>query len=109
MDLFQSFSSKENLKQAFLYLNDEINKSSLALDPIWRPALSAVAQLGDEFFETLQEYLRQNKYQPDKSDFIYALKDNMDVRPISVFSLVDRIVFQALMNPLILGNRIDNK
>jgi len=109
MDLFQSFSSKENLKKAFLYIKDEADESTLPLDPIWRPALSAVAQLGDEFFEALQEYLRQGKYQPDKADYIYADKDNMDVRPICVFSVVDRIIFQALLNPWILGNIIDKK
>lgn len=109
MDLFQSFSSKENLKKAFSYLKDEADESTLPLDPIWRPAISAVAQLGDGFFETLQEYLRADKYQPDKADFIYADKDNMGVRPICVFSVVDRIVFQALLNPWLLGNTIDKK
>ncbi|MGD0328112.1 MAG: reverse transcriptase domain-containing protein [Minisyncoccia bacterium] len=109
MDLFQSFSSKENLKKAFAYLKDEADESSLSLDPIWRPSISAVAQLGDEFFEALQDYLRQDKYQPDKADFVYADKDNMGVRPICVFSVVDRIVFQALLNPWILGNIIDKK
>lgn len=108
MDLFQSFSSKENLKKAFSYLKDETDKSTLPLDPIWGSAISAVAQLGDEFFEALQEYIRQNKYQPDKADYIYADKDNMGVRPICVFSVVDRMVFQALFNPWILGNSIDN-
>ncbi|MDE1970028.1 MAG: hypothetical protein KGI50_00400 [Patescibacteria group bacterium] len=109
MNLFESFSSKENLKKAFVYLKEETDESTLPLDPIWRPAISAVTQLGDEFFETLQEYLRQEKYQPDKADYIYADKDNMGVRPICVFSVVDRIVFQALLNPLILGNTIDKK
>ena len=109
MDLFEQFSSKENLKKAFLYLKDEADESTLCLDPLWRPSISAVVQLGDNFFETLQEYIRQNKYKPDKADFIYAQKDNLDVRPICVFSSVDRIVFQALLNPWILGNKIDKK
>ena len=109
MDLFERFSSKENLKKAFLYLKEEIDESSLALDPIWKPSISAVAQLGDGFFEALQEYTRENKYQPDKADFIYADKDNMGVRPICSFSVVDRIIFQAILNPLILGNIIDKK
>lgn len=109
MDLFQNFSSKENLKKAFAYIKDEANESNLPLDPIWRPAISAVAQLGDGFFETLQEYIRQNKYQPEKADFIYADKDNLGLRPICVFSVVDRIVFQALLNPWILGDKIDKK
>ena len=109
MDLFENFSSKENLKKAFSYLKDETSKSTLPLDPIWRPAMSAITQLDDDFFEALQEYLRQNKYQPDKADYIYAQKDKLDVRPICVFSFVDRIIFQALLNPSILGNKIDNK
>lgn len=109
MDLFQSFSSKENLKKAFSYLKDEADESTLPLDPIWRPAISAVVELGDGFFETLQKYLRENKYQPDKADYIYADKDNMGVRPICVFSVVDRIIFQALLNPWLLANTIDKK
>jgi hypothetical protein len=109
MDLFSAFSSKENLKQAFLYLKDEANESSLPLDPMWRPAISAVAKLGDDFFEALEAYLRQNKYHPDKADYVYNPKDNAGVRPICVFSVVDRIVYQALLNPLILGNTIDGK
>jgi len=109
MDLFTTFSAKDNLKKAFKYLNAEVGESTLPLDPIWRPAISAVEELGDSFFETLQEYLRESKYRPDEASYIYADKDNMGVRPICVFSVVDRIVFQALLNPKILGNIIDKK
>jgi hypothetical protein len=42
-------------------------------------------------------------------DYVYNPKDNAGVRPICVFSVVDRIVYQALLNPLILGNTIDGK
>lgn len=109
MDLFTAFSSKENLKQAFLYLKDETDNSTLPLDPILRPASSAIAQLGDDYFEALQELIRTDKYYPDKADYIYADKDNMGLRPICIFSVVDRIVFQALLNPSILGEAIDKK
>ncbi len=107
--LFERFSSKENLKKAFLYLRDEANESSLPLDPIWRPTISAVANLGDKFFESLQNYLRNEKYNPDKASYIYADKDNMGVRPVCVFSVIDRIIFQALLNPWVLGDIIDKK
>jgi hypothetical protein len=109
MDIFSAFSSKENLKQAFLYLKEETSGSSLPLDPILKPASIAISQLGDDFFEALETYLRQDKYRPDKADYVYAQKDNAGVRPVCVFSVVDRIVFQALLNPLILGNTIDSK
>lgn len=109
MDLFTTFSAKDNLKKAFAYLKAEADESTLPLDPIWRPAISAVEELSDGFFEALQEYLRENKYRPDKANYIYADKDNMGVRPICVFSVVDRIVFQALLNPKILGNIVDKK
>ncbi|MFH1867077.1 MAG: hypothetical protein ABIJ81_03280, partial [Patescibacteria group bacterium] len=109
MDLFTQFSSKENLKQAFEYLKDEVDESSIPLDPIWRPSISAITQLGNEFFETLQNYLRQEKYQPDKADYILAQKDHLGGRPICIFSVVDRIVFQALLNPSVLGNVVDKK
>ena len=109
MDLFTAFTAKDNLKKAFEYLKIEVNETSLPLDPIWKPAMSAVEELGNEFFSALQDYLRENKYQPDKANYIYADKDNMGVRPICIFSVVDRIVYQALLNPNILGNAIDKK
>jgi hypothetical protein len=109
MDLFSDFSSKENLKRAFQYLKEETTRSSLPLDPIWIPGISAVIDMGDEFFEALECYLRQGKYCPDRADYVYVPKDNAGVRPICVFSVVDRIVYQAILNPLILGNAIDGK
>src|SRR3989344_420446 len=107
--LFERFSSKENLKKAFIYLLDEIEKSSLPLDPIWKPATEAVSHIGKDYFQALQDYIRQGNYHPDKADYMFADKDNMGFRPICVFSIVDRIVYQALLNPWILGDLIDKK
>lgn len=109
MNLFEKFSSKENLKQAFLYLRNETDESSLPLDPIWRPSISSIVHLGDDFFETLQDYLKKEKYKPAKADYIYASKDNLGVRPICIFSVIDRIIYQAIFNPKIFGNIIDKK
>ena len=105
--LFDKFSSAENLKKAFLYLTDELKNSTLALDPIWTPMVSAIAQLGDGFFDTLQAYIRKDFYKPTAADFFYADKDNLGVRPVCILSVIDRIIFQAILNPLILGNIID--
>lgn len=109
MDLFDKFTSQENLKLAFQYLQDEVDESTIPLDPIWRPSISAITQLGDDFFETLQNYLRQGNYRPDKADYILAQKDHLGGRPICILTVVDRIIYQALLNPKILGNEIDKK
>lgn len=109
MDLFTEFSSNKNLKLALEYLKYEANTSSLSINPLATPAISAIEQIGDEFFATLQNYLREKKYNPEKADFIYANKDNFGVRPIAFLSVIDRLVYQALFNPNILGNMIDKK
>jgi len=72
MDPFSTFSSKENLKQAFLYLKEETTGTSLPLDPLWRPAIIAVSQLGDDFFEALETYLPAKIISPHKADYVYA-------------------------------------
>jgi hypothetical protein len=47
--LFDRFSSRENLKKAFEYVKDELIHSSLSVNPINHPALTAIAGLGDQF------------------------------------------------------------
>ncbi len=109
MDLFETFRSKENLIQALKYLQGEILESSLPLDPLWSPGLNAMNEAGESFFEALSEYLNNNAYKPDKASFIYAQKDNFNLRPIYILSVVDRLLYQAIFNPNILGNVIDKK
>jgi len=107
--LFEKFSSKENLKKAFLYLKEEVDESSLSLDPFWKPVIYAIDALGDKYFEGLSNYLKQGYYTPEKADYTYVQKDNMGVRPVTVLSVTDRIIFQALLNPTTLGDKIDKQ
>jgi hypothetical protein len=107
--LFENFYAKENLKKAFLYLKEEVDESSLSLDPFWKPVIYAIDALGDKYFEALSTYLKQGYYTPEKADYTYVQKDNMGVRPISVLSVTDRIIFQALLNPTTTGDKIDKQ
>ena len=109
MSIYDRFSSVENLKLAYHFLKDEIKDSTLPLDPIWSPTIKCIDELGDEFFDALSSYISQGLYTPEASDFILAKKDNYDMRPISILTVVDRIVYQAVLNPDILGNAIDGK
>jgi len=109
MDLFNKASSGENLKLAFQYIEGEIDESTLSLDPIWKPAISAIRLLGDNIFDSLSTFVRSEKYKPESADHVYAQKDSLSARPICVFSVIDRIFFQAILNPGILGNIIDKK
>lgn len=109
MDLFDKFSSKENLKKAFEYIVKEADTTSLPSDPFLIPSINAIKELGSPYFETLEKLLRANKYKPDKASYLYAQKDNSDLRPIAILTATDKIIFQALLNPDILGNKIDKK
>lgn len=108
-NLYERFSSKENLKQAYQYVKDEIRYSSLSVDPINQPMLSAIDNLGDSFFDALELSLRNGEYVPEKGYFVYLPKDNLGVRPVCVLSLVDKIVYQAMFNKSILGTLIDGQ
>lgn len=108
-NLYERFSSKENLKQAYLHIKDEIRFSSLSVDPINQPMLSAIETLGDSFFDALELSLRNGEYEPESGYFVYLPKDNLGVRPVCVLSLVDKIVYQAIFNKDILGTFIDGQ
>ena len=66
MDLFDKFSSRENLKQAYKYVQDEIVHSSLSITPIDYASTTAINNLGEQFFVALEKYLRDGKYTPEK-------------------------------------------
>lgn len=107
--LFKKFSSKENLKKAYFYIQNELAHSSLSVSPINHPATTAINDLGEHFFVALEQHLRDGNYRPEKGFFIYMPKDNLSVRPICILSMVDRIVYQAIFNPDILGYKIDGQ
>ena len=107
--LFEQFSSKENLKKAYVYVQHELATSSLSVNPINHPATTAVNDLGDHFFTSLEKHLREGTYKPERGFFVYIPKDNLGLRPVCVLSMIDRIVFQAIFNPLILGYKVDGQ
>lgn len=107
--LFERFSSKDNLKRAYKYVQNELAHSTLSVNPINHPALTAIDALGEQFFVALEQYLRDGKYVPEKGFFVYIPKDNLGLRPVCVLSMVDRIVYQAMFNQDILGYKIDGQ
>ncbi len=107
--LFEKFSSKENLKKAYQYIQGEIAHSSLSVNPINHPSTTAINDIGDHFFSALEQYIRNGEYKPEKGFFVYIPKDNLGLRPVCVLSMVDRIVYQAIFNQDILGYKIDGQ
>jgi hypothetical protein len=107
--LFDRFSSRENLKKAYKYVKDELAHSSLSVNPINHPSLTAIDALDEQFFIALEQTLRDGKYTPERGFFVYIPKDNLGLRPVAVLSMIDRIVYQAMFNQDILGNKIDGQ
>lgn len=107
--LFEKFSSKENLKKAYQYIQDEIAHSSLSVNPINHPSTTAINDIGNHFFSALEQHIRNGDYKPEKGFFVYIPKDNLGLRPVCVLSMVDRIVYQAIFNQDILGYKIDGQ
>ncbi len=109
MDLFDKFSSKENLEQAFDYFNNEAEETSLPLDPLWYPTRHVMERMRETFFDKLSLHIKENGYDPDPADYIYVSKRNLGVRPLAILSTTDRIIYQSILNPDILGKAIDNR
>jgi hypothetical protein len=107
--LFEKFSSRDNLKKAYTYVQNELAHSSLSVNPINHPATTAIDDLGEHFFVALEAHIRGGNYKPDRGFFIYMPKDNLGLRPVCALSMVDRIVYQALFNQEILGFKIDGQ
>ncbi len=107
--LFERFSSKENLRQAYKYVQYELTHSSLSVNPINHAALTAIDALGERFFVALERYLRDGKYVPERGFFVYIPKDNLGLRPVCILSMTDRIIYQAMFNQNILGHKVDGQ
>ncbi|OGN26030.1 MAG: hypothetical protein A2925_04860 [Candidatus Yanofskybacteria bacterium RIFCSPLOWO2_01_FULL_44_22] len=107
--LFERFSSRENLKKAYKYVLEELAHSSLSVTPINHASITAINNLGDQFFIALEKCLRDEKYVPEKGYFVYIPKDNLGLRPVCIPAMVDRIVYQAILNQRVLGYKIDGQ
>jgi len=108
-DYYDIFASPENLRIAFKYVKLEIEKSSLPLDPFWVPGVAAVEKLGDAFFNSLSKLLLERKYEPGKAEEFLQHKENFGIRKIAMINIVDRIVYQAILNKKVLGKEITGK
>jgi len=106
-DLFIRFSSRDNLKKAYQRVQYELAHATLAVAPIHHAATTAINDLGDHFFIALENYLRNDDYSPERGFFVYIPKDNLGLRPVCILSMIDRIVYQAILNQGILGFKID--
>jgi hypothetical protein len=104
--LFTEFASPKNLKIAFGHIKNEIRRSSLPLDPFWTPGVTAIEVLGDAFFNSLSKLLLNDLYEPGEVYFFAQHKDNFGIRKIAMLNIVDRVVYQAIFNKQIIGNKI---
>lgn len=106
---YDIFASPKNLRIAFKYVKLEIDKSSLPLDPFWVPGVAAVEKLGNAFFNSLSKLLLERKYEPGKAEVFLQHKENFGIRKIAMINIVDRIVYQAILNKNVLGKEITSR
>ena len=64
--LFERFSSRDNPKLAYKYVQNKLAHANLSVIPINHRALTAINALGDQFFAALEQYLRDDKYVPER-------------------------------------------
>lgn len=72
--LYTKFASPKNLKTAFNYINREVKKSRLPLDPFWTPGLSAVDKLD---FAVQARYKFATGSISEKRDILATIGSNM--------------------------------
>lgn len=102
-----NYYDPENLKLAFQYVKNELSESKLTTEPVGSTVIQAIDNFGNGYFNALSNVLKENKYIPDKAGFLYSSKDNMGVRPIGILSITDRIIAQSILNPELMGVKID--
>ncbi|MBI2414375.1 hypothetical protein HYV31_00815 [candidate division WWE3 bacterium] len=107
--LFDNLVNPNNLEKAFDYLLIEIEGSSLALDPLWTPAVLAIKKHRKEYFIALSELLRSGDFHADSATYFKFPKDSLGIRPVAVLSVTDRIVYQAIFLQPVLGNILKSK
>jgi len=108
-NIFKEFSSAENLKIAYRHVKNEILSSPLSADPINRAMLTAIENLGDDFFITLEKQIKNGEYTPKEGYFVYLPKENLGIRPLCINTITDKVVYQAIFNHDILGSFLDGQ
>lgn len=109
MSKFKQFYAPENLLEAFGLLEIELQSSSLPLAPIWSPGLKIIQNNKEQIIDELSTILKENKYRPDPCEFFLAPKQCLGVRPVAILTVVDRLIYQAILNKDILGRAIFSK
>jgi hypothetical protein len=110
IEKMQKVFDEKNLKLAFSFIKKELRgDNSLPVDPLWSPALKAVEKVEDPFIKKLSQSIDFSNYEAEAADYLYMLKDNFSLRPIAILTLVDRIIYQAILNPELTGKKIDDK
>lgn len=102
-DLYEQFCSDNNLKLAYRYLKYEFERSTLKTDPLWYPAVQAIDKNEPVYFDALSKLLFSGRYNPQKPENVFTIKDNLAHRRVAVLNLTDRIVYQAIVNRNMLG------
>ncbi len=87
-----------NLLKAYELIKEELKKTDYPLDPIYYPLINLIDQDRDGFFEKLTIYLCNFNYEADKAYYVHIPKNEVRYRKVGVLSLIDRVVFQAIMN-----------
>jgi len=107
--LFDRFVSRDNLRLAFEFVKSEIAKSTLPLDPFWIPGVKAIDKLGNAFFASLSKQLAEGQYLPGPNYLFHQHKPSFGIRRLAMLTMVDRVVYQALLNRDVLGNQLVSK
>lgn len=108
-ETFKECFSSDNLKEAYYFARKNIESDNLNTLPLWVGTIDIIKQYDDEFFEVLSETICKTwEYTPDPCSMLFARKDTTFwVRPISVLSFIDRLIYQSIVNQSILWETID--
>jgi len=103
------FRSVSNLKEAYRFLKPARSSMQNGMSFLSNLESDFVEHKAEDFFRLLSEDL-QSGYCPTRPNYYFAPKsDSFGLRPMAALALPDAIVYQALLNPRVLGARINSK
>lgn len=101
------FYAPQNLEQAFSYYWNARNDMQNGLPLLSGLQADFMKRHGEDFLTLLSEQLASGSYKPVVQMRYLAPKDGHGRRTMSILSLSDSIVYQAMLNPKFLGSKID--
>ncbi len=109
-ETFKACFSADNLKEAYYFARKNIEADNLNILPLWAGTIEIIDQYEDEFFDALSETICKTwEYTPDEWTILFARKDTTFwVRPISILSFLDRIIYQSIVNQSIIWDTIED-